>query len=787
MNQSWTIFFPRLLSGSIFWSLAVIMFILFIFLRGECRYLYLSLLGVCMGVWVFSHIPDKLPITILPAFFASDLARYVPAYFAPILLLLFFIKSTFGRDYKKVLVFLCGVHFIFFVVAWLSNIIVDEGWLKVNAAFNMLIFLSGSIMLFISIRMTIRGNKQAKIFLISLFILAILIGCDILSFSCKQWLYQYKVWFLLPPFKKTPVTHYGVLCVYLSQIVILGQHQIKLLQKIKLAEKNQAKLDGITQVTQMLAHDVRKSFSMLNGMLSILESINNISELRKTVKQYTPDVKRALASVNAMINDVMEVGRNTQPKQEPVSPESLIESSLVEACHMFRPAIVNIKYDLNHNYMVNVDSLRLQRVFSNIITNAIEAMDDHCGSMWISTKEDINSQFTTFCIGNNKSFIPKKEISKLFDAFYTKNKQGGTGLGLAIAHKVISAHGGKIWCESSEIKQTVAFFFTLPVAMGNLNKKTLILPINTKAIVEKFGKSTIGREDESLDDRHDSVIQSCEKAIIEKANDLAKSIKLGIVDDEPLYRNALNELIIRSKNIEKFIEIHQFPDSDSVLKACEAGLLDILICDVDLGKKSLNGFEIVKIIRKRGDDIPICIHSNRCSPDHYEQAVKLGAQAFISKPMNRAQILKFITNSIQNKKFNQKMIKKKPTIVIIDDEMIYLQLWQYILKQNETQLYTYSSLGSFYKALDEDQSFVTRIDCIIVDRYFPEGDCIELGFTDICRVNYKYKGLLFLSSNAYASKLAPEAGFDSLIPKKPESWETLKTFFIKKVQNPDTL
>lgn len=558
-----------------------------------------------------------------------------------------------------------------------------------------------------------------------------------------------------------------------SKFYSLINRELKLKNELIEAKRHEA----IAHTTQMLAHDVRKPFSMLNGMLSILESINDMTELRKTVKQYMPDVKRALTSANAMINDVMEVGRNTKLKQEPVGPESLIEASLVEVCHMHRQAIVNIKYDLNHNHMVNVDSLRLQRVFSNIINNAIEAMDDHCGSMWISTNEDINSQFTTFCIGNNKSFIPKKEVSKLFDTFYTKNKQGGTGLGLAIAQKVISAHGGKIWCESSKTKQTVEFFFTLPVAKDNLNVKTSILPSNTKSIVERFEKSTIGREDESLDDRHDLVIQACEKAIIEKANDFAQSIKLGIVDDEVLYRNALNDLIIRSKNLKKFIEIHQFPDSDSVLKACEVGLLDILICDVDLGRKSLNGFDIVKEIRKRGDDIPICIHSNRCSPDHYEQAVKLGAQAFISKPMNRTQILKFITNSIKDKKFDKKTIKKKTTIVVIDDEMIYLQLWQYTLKQNEAQLYTYSSLDSFYKALDEDQSFVDRIDCIIVDRYFPEGDCIELGFTSMCRVKYKYKGLLFLSSNAYANNLATEAGFDSLIPKKPESWETLKTFF----------
>lgn len=95
--------------------------------------------------------------------------------------------------------------------------------------------------------------------------------------------------------------------------------------------------------------------------------------------------------------------------------------------------------------MVNVDAHRVQRVFSNIINNALEAMSVNKGRLWFFTKEDLNSQFTQFCIGNSGSFIQKEEVSKIFDAFYTKNKQGGTGLGLAIAQEIIYAHGGKIW------------------------------------------------------------------------------------------------------------------------------------------------------------------------------------------------------------------------------------------------------------------------------------------------------------------------------------------------------
>ncbi len=419
----------------------------------------------------------------------------------------------------------------------------------------------------------------------------------------------------------------------------------KLILADRLKEKN-TKLAAIAKTIQMLAHDVRKPFSMLDGVLSLMESINSISDLRKSLKQYIPEVKKALTSVKVMIADVMEVGRITRLDQKPVSPEFLIEASLNEVCHMQREARITIKYDLNHRFKVNVDSLKIQRVFSNIINNAFEAMIDNAGELWFFTEEDLNSQLTLICIGNSGSFIHKDEVSKIFDAFYTKNKQGGTGLGLAIAQEVIGAHGGKIWCKSSERNQTVEFFFLLPTARNIPNTCASVLPPNSESINEAFGKSIINSEDKRIDEDFDCVAQSCEKTIIRKSNARKRSFRLGIVDDEELYRNALNDLIIRSKDLEKCIDIYHFSDSASVLKASEAGLLDILICDVDLGLNSLHGFDIVSEIRKQGNNMPICIHSNCCSPDHYEQAVKSGAQAFISKPMNRAQILKFIANSI---------------------------------------------------------------------------------------------------------------------------------------------
>lgn len=69
---------------------------------------------------------------------------------------------------------------------------------------------------------------------------------------------------------------------------------------------------AITQMTQMLAHDTRRPFTMLEGVLSLIESAND-SESRQIAKKLIPEVRRALQAVNGMIADVMEAGSINSP------------------------------------------------------------------------------------------------------------------------------------------------------------------------------------------------------------------------------------------------------------------------------------------------------------------------------------------------------------------------------------------------------------------------------------------------------------------------------------------
>ena len=100
--------------------------------------------------------------------------------------------------------------------------------------------------------------------------------------------------------------------------------------------------------------------------------------------------------------------------------------------------------------------------------------------------------FTEFCIGNSDTLVPKAERDQLFEAFFTKGKKGGTGLGLAIGKKIVEAHGGAIWCESSKERGT-EFFFTLPTSTEKNDFTGELLP--TSQAYNEAGKIVIGGDE----------------------------------------------------------------------------------------------------------------------------------------------------------------------------------------------------------------------------------------------------------------------------------------------------
>jgi signal transduction histidine kinase len=108
---------------------------------------------------------------------------------------------------------------------------------------------------------------------------------------------------------------------------------------------------------------------------------------------------------------------------------------------------------------------RLQQVFMNLISNAVEALESRQGdriltieTQYFPPKSSIAVSFKDTGVG-----IPPENLSKLFEPFFSTKKKGkGVGLGLSVAYGIIQEHGGSIQAQSEEGKWTT-FSIELPL------------------------------------------------------------------------------------------------------------------------------------------------------------------------------------------------------------------------------------------------------------------------------------------------------------------------------------
>ena len=121
------------------------------------------------------------------------------------------------------------------------------------------------------------------------------------------------------------------------------------------------------------------------------------------------------------------------------------------------PISVKIVDHIQNFPLIKVDAGKMERVFINLIKNAIEAMPDG-GTLEIASAEDMDDLHITF--SDTGIGMSEDVLAKLFTPLFT-TKSRGMGLGLPICKRIVEAHGGKISVHSTPNKGTI-FTIKLP-------------------------------------------------------------------------------------------------------------------------------------------------------------------------------------------------------------------------------------------------------------------------------------------------------------------------------------
>jgi signal transduction histidine kinase len=119
------------------------------------------------------------------------------------------------------------------------------------------------------------------------------------------------------------------------------------------------------------------------------------------------------------------------------------------------------------------DCKRLERVLTNLILNACEAVSPDSGRVFITTSGDRDRLQITVC--DDGPGIPESLQDSIFQPFVTYGKTEGSGLGLAIAKKIVEDHGGQIYLDRANTTGTL-MRITIPFAIPEATQQGIDEP-----------------------------------------------------------------------------------------------------------------------------------------------------------------------------------------------------------------------------------------------------------------------------------------------------------------------
>ena len=236
---------------------------------------------------------------------------------------------------------------------------------------------------------------------------------------------------------------YGNLLIFFGvayqTFILFRREQIQLFEQ----EKDVA----IGKTAAMLAHDVRKPLEQVKVLLDRLVHGDHSEEFLEIAKH---DIGFSLMSVESHVNDIINYSSFKKIDLNPVSIYSVLSTSINQVLSLGNMIDLELNYDFKANTKILADESRLAIIFNNILSNAVEAIQDigksDKGEIRVST--DVYFGKFRIKISNTGPQIPEELLNEIFKPLITYGKATGTGLGLASVSKAVQELNGEIFAKN---------------------------------------------------------------------------------------------------------------------------------------------------------------------------------------------------------------------------------------------------------------------------------------------------------------------------------------------------
>ncbi|MEC4804779.1 MAG: GAF domain-containing protein [Jaaginema sp. PMC 1079.18] len=277
-------------------------------------------------------------------------------------------------------------------------------------------------------------------------------------------------------------------------------HTLHQLQKAQTQLIQTEKMSSLGHLVAGIAHEINNPVNFIYGNLSHLSdytqdlldllaeyqtaypnpkaAVSNLSEaidlefLKEDLPRLLSSLQVGSERIRHLVLSLRNFSHHDQAERKAVDIHTGIDNTLLILQHRLKKNQQGLPIKIQKNYgdlpPIDCYAGQLNQVFMNIISNAIDALDDHSApqitiTTQIAQKERHPCPHAIIKISDNGMGMSASVKKSIFDPFFTTKPIGkGTGLGLAISYQIIvDRHGGFLRCESQPLEGTT-FMIEIP-------------------------------------------------------------------------------------------------------------------------------------------------------------------------------------------------------------------------------------------------------------------------------------------------------------------------------------
>jgi len=204
----------------------------------------------------------------------------------------------------------------------------------------------------------------------------------------------------------------------------------------------QEQISTIGRLSSSIVHDLRNPLASIYGGAEMMMD-GELSQAQ--LKRLAGNIYRSSRVIKDILQELVDVSRGRIQAPEPCRLSDLIGAAVDAQADTAALQGIEIHTQVDPSIELPVEPGRMERVFLNLINNAVEAMPDG-GAIDISARRDADGVLV--CVDDTGPGIPETVRARLFQPFASARKNG-IGLGLALSRQTVLDHGGDLWVEES--------------------------------------------------------------------------------------------------------------------------------------------------------------------------------------------------------------------------------------------------------------------------------------------------------------------------------------------------